>query len=259
MSEPFYEEREGLFWPTVATVGPWDPGLQHGGPPASLLATLLDGHDGRPGTRISYFSLDFFAPVPLSPMEVEVETLRPGKKISLAQATASIGGRTALRASAWRVSVEADRNPDVNLTSPPPPRSEKEATEFFEGVHDFGYGHALEWRFTEGDFISRGPATVWTRLRTEVLKGKAPTPLTRVLAMVDSANGISAELDPRQFLFVPVNLTVSLTREPKGEWFAMRAVTELSQEGTGTTRADLWDDTGPIGRALQTLYVEKRS
>ena len=31
------------------------------------------------------------------------------------------------------------------------------------------------------------------------------TPLGRTLAMVDSANGISAELDPATFLFVPVS------------------------------------------------------
>jgi hypothetical protein len=257
--EAFYDERDGLFHPTLATVGPWDPKLQHGSPPAALLATLLDVHDGREGTRLAQFSLDFMGPVPLLPMKVDVETLRPGKKIALSQAIASIGGRPSLRACAWRVAIEADRNPDVNLTSPPPPRTGEVASEFFEGIHDFGYAHALEWRFTEGDFVKHGPATVWTRLGAQVVRGKAPSALARVLSMVDSANGISAELDARRYLFVPVNLTVSLARAPAGEWFAMHAVTSLAREGTGTTRAELWDESGPIGWALQTLFVEKRA
>jgi len=79
-----------------------------------------------------------------------------------------------------------------------------------------------------------------------------------VLAMVDSANGISAELDVSTYLFVPVNLTVSLAREPATEWTAMRAVTSISSDGVGVTRARLFDERGMIGVALQTLYVEKR-
>ena len=43
----------------------------------------------------------------------------------------------------------------------------------------------------------------------DIVQGEPVSPLSRVLAMVDSANGISAELDPRAFLFVPVTLTVS--------------------------------------------------
>jgi hypothetical protein len=77
--------------------------------------------------------------------------------------------------------------------------------------------------------------------------------------MVDSANGISAELDPRTHLFVPVNLTVSLARAPEGDWVGMSAATSISAEGVGTSHARLFDARGHIGESLQTLFVEPRS
>jgi Thioesterase-like superfamily len=258
--DAFYDRREGLFHPTPATVGPWDPKLQHGGPPAALLASILDQRGAREGTRIAYFSLDFLGPVPLAPMRVDTEIRRPGKKIELSEAVVAIDGREALRARAWRVSVEADRNPEANLTSAVPPLPDVAASCFFPGVHDFGYAHALEWRFVDGGFETQGRATAWSQLRAEIVRGESPSALARVLAMVDSANGISAELDVRAYLFVPVNLTVSLTRNPRTDatWFGMRAVTSLAREGTGTTRAEIFDEQGQLGEALQTLYVEKR-
>ena len=280
MTSPFYELRDGLYHPSASTVGPWDPKLCHGGPPASLLGTLLDREGARDGTRIAHFSLDFLGPVPLSPLSISTKTMRPGKKIELSEAEAwyseprnsapgvsgrspehgtETGGRRVLRASAWRVLEEPGRNPDVNLTAPVPPRPKDSASSFFPDVHDFGYAHALDWRFADGGFEKLGPSTVWARLLTQVIAGEEVSPLARVLAMVDSANGVSAELPVRDYLFVPVNLTVSLWRTPIGEWFAMRAKTFLANGGGGLTRAWIFDEEGPIGEAVQTLYVEKRA
>jgi hypothetical protein len=39
----------------------------------------------------------------------------------------------------------------------------------------------------------------------------------------------------------------------------MAAETSLAREGTGTTRVELFDAQGPIGFALQTLFVERRT
>ncbi len=258
-SDAFYDPGgPNVFEPTTLTVGPWDPGLQHGGPPASLLATVMEAIAPREGTRIAHFALDFLRPLPLSPMTVVGAIERGGKKVELLSATAAIDGKPALRASAWRAAVSPGRAPTIRLDEPPPPLPEAVTLERFAGVHRFGYGEALEWRFAEGGFQELGPAAAWTRLLVDVVSGQPASPLARVLAMVDSANGISAELDVRRYLFVPVHLSVSLTRALRGEWVGMRAVTQIAADGVGTTRARLFDAAGPLGEALQTLYVEPR-
>jgi len=254
VSSFYFRKGENLYEATASTVGPWDPRLQHGSPVAALLASRLD----KEGARVAYFSLDFFGPVPVAEMEVTTSIDRPGKKIEMRSAIASVDGKPRVRATAWLLQTSEGRNPSVRLDEPVPPMPETAASTYFESVPRFGYGDALEWRFAEGSFTSIGPAAVWSRLRVDIVEGEAVSPVSRALAMVDSANGISAELDVRAYLFVPVNLTVSLTRTPEGEWVGMRAETSLSSEGVGTTRARLFDARGTVGQALQTLYVEKR-
>jgi hypothetical protein len=272
----FYEEREPrVFVPTAATVGPWDPRLQHGSPPAALLGASLESVSARKGARIAYFSLDFLGPVPLAPMRVEASVIRGGRKIELLSATALIDERPVLRASAWRVAATFGRAPAVRMDEAPPPMPAAAVKEYFAGVPRFGYGDALEWRFAEGGFAELGPATVWARLLGEVVRGASPSPLAQILSVVDSANGISAELDVTKYLFVPVNLTVSLTRYPGpngGEgasseapgssdalWIGMSATTSIGPDGVGTTRARLFDEAGFLGEALQTLFIEPRA
>ena len=48
LPEAFYlREADDVFVPTTATVGPWDPNLQHGSPPAALLARAMLAAGGR--------------------------------------------------------------------------------------------------------------------------------------------------------------------------------------------------------------------
>lgn len=257
--EPFYVRVGDRYDATESTVGPWDPGLQHGGPIAALLATRMESAAAIAHGRVAQLSLEFFSPVPRAPLDVTASCLRPGKKISLWQAAGSHAGRTVVTASAWILATREGRSPMKHLLdTPPPPLPATPITSYFESVPRFGYGDALEWRFSEGRFDAMGPAAVWTRLRVPIVAGEELSPLARVLAMVDSANGISAELDPTEYLFVPVNLTVALARHPHGEWTGMRATTSLSDDGVGVTRAHLYDERGSIGEALQALYVEKR-
>jgi acyl-CoA thioesterase len=261
LSEPeaFYAREGDRYRATAASVGPWGPDLQHGGPVAALLCTRIEQAAAQQSARVAHFALEFLRPVPVATLEVTTELVRPGKKIALWTARAMVAGQDVARASAWLLEAREDSNPLLHLEDEPPPARPETAIEtYFTSVPRFGYGDALEWRFTEGHFNTPGPATVWARLRVAIVEGEPVSPIARVLAMVDSANGISAELDPAAYVFVPVNLTVSLARPPANEWTAMHGRTSMADDGIGVTRAQLFDERGSIGEALQTLYVEKR-
>jgi hypothetical protein len=170
----------------------------------------------------------------------------------------TIAGRTAMEASVWRIAAAPGRAPEVPFAEPVPPLPPPQAQERFPDLPAFGYGRALEWRFVEGGFGSLGPATAWTRPLIPLLANEPLSPLGRLLAMVDSANGISAELPPSQFSFVPVDLTVSVERHPRTEWVGMRARTTIASDGVGLTRAELFDEESFLGLAVQTLFVAPR-
>src|SRR3954454_13039754 len=97
------------FRAAALTIGPWDPGLQHAGPPAALLlreAERCSGIEGGQTVRLAY---DIFAPVPVGPVRVRASVVRPGRRIELVEATLDAGDeRPLMRLSAWRMRVRDD-------------------------------------------------------------------------------------------------------------------------------------------------------
>lgn len=143
---------------------------------------------------------------------------------------------------------------------PAPPGPEAAEPGSFPDIgYEAGYHTAMEYRFVKGDFTELGPATVWMRMGLPPLPDEEPTPLQRVLLAADSGNGVSVTLDWSRYLFINVDLSVHLHRMPAGEWVCLEAVTLPEPNGIGMADTRLFDERGPIGRALQTLLIADRS
>ena len=267
MNDAFYDQlTPESFRANVATIGPWDPALQHGGPPIALLARALELLGGPANSRLGHLAFDFFSPVPVSDVAVSAAVLRAGRRIQFSEATMTAGGRVVLRATGAHLLAEPGRSPVVPSPFVVPPMPLHETKIRFPGPDrfpytdalEFPYADALEWRFAEGAFTEPGPAAVWTRCRIPLVRDSALTGLQRLLVMVDAANGISAVLPLASWTFVPIDLMVTLERLPEAEWVGMSARTTLGADGIGTTDTVLFDSEGACGRALQTLYVAPR-
>ncbi len=245
------------FASTRATVGPWDASLQHGGPPIALVARAMDRLPTAPGMRLARLSVELLGPVPVDELTLEAEVVRPGARIALVAATARVRERAVLRAVGWKIAAVEGRSP-AGEVEPAPDLPEPQRQVFFGGMESFPYGRALEWRFVDGAFDRLGPATVWTRARIPLVRGQPISGLERLLVMLDSANGVSAELDLREWTFVPVDQTLVLHRHPEGEWVGMAARTTLGSAGIGLTRTRVFDAKGVFGRSLHTLFVARR-
>jgi acyl-CoA thioesterase len=79
-----------------------------------------------------------------------------------------------------------------------------------------------------------------------------------VLAAADSGNGVSGALDYTRYVFINPDLTVHLHRQPLGEWVCLDARTVVEPSGVGLATATLFDEHGPLGTSLQSLYVAAR-
>ena len=259
MSDAFFLPDGDVFVPTDHTVGPWDPGAQHAGPPAALLGRTLEGHEGRPHMRVSRITLEILRPIPITPLKVESRMVRPGKRVEFLHASLSDSNTEVMRASAWRIRADrsaVDLPPEAE--APPPGPEHASPGPPIAVPHRCGYCEAMEWRYVEGGFQEPGPATAWMRMRHPLVPGEEPSPLTRVLIAADSGNGISGVLDPTRFLFVNTELTVHLFRYPEGEWVCLRSQTLIGPEGIGLAETALYDETGRIGRGGQSLLVTPR-
>lgn len=260
MPNSFYEPEGGRIAATELTRGPWDAGAQHAGPPSALLGRAIEALPGGEGFEVGRVTFEILRSVPIAPLEVSAEILRPGRKVQMFGAELSVDGEVLMRARGWRLRI-ADLDVPAELASPapaPPFPEQEEELAFFPTGHELGYHSAMELRFASGGFLEPGPATAWLRMRDPLLPGEEPTPLQRTLIAADVGNGISAVLDFRRFVFINVDLTVHLERMPEGEWVAVDAVTLPQPNGIGTAESVLSDRRGRIGRAVQTLLIDER-
>jgi hypothetical protein len=256
-----YEPGDGGWLATALTIGPWDPGLQHAGPPAALLLREAERAGGIAGGQTVRLAYDIFAPVPVGPVHVRTSVVRPGRRVELVEAALSAGDdRPLMRLSAWRMRTRADGATEAEPAPHPaaagPAESRPEDAAFFS--EEIAYHRALEWRFATGSFDSPGPASAWTTPRCDLVAGEPMTPLEHLLVMTDAASGISASLDWTTATFANVDLLVSLHRAPRGEWLGMDATTVLGGTGAAQCTAVLFDTEGAIGRSAQSLFVEPR-
>jgi hypothetical protein len=245
--------------PTDLARGPWDPGAQHGGPPAALIARALERCDGADGYHLARLGVDFVRPVPLSPLRVETEVVRPGRRVQLLSARVLAEDVEVCRAAALRIRRTSSPIVTGTAAEPPPPGPEagRDAPAPMSGLERSFVGEAMEKRFVSGDY-GLGPALVWMRLRHPLVAGEETTPFQRVAATADFGNGVSAELDWDDHVFINPDLVLHLEREAKGEWICLEARTRLQATGTGTAESVLHDRRGRVGRAVQSLYVDRR-
>ncbi len=250
-----------LFHSTELTRGPWSPDAQHAGPPSALLGHVIERCEPRPGFRVGRVAVEILSPVPIAPLRAEARVVRPGRSVELIEATVSTERGPVLKANAWRLRVaepEIDIPADTVATGAYPGPDTVPAGGQFPSAQPVGFHTGIEYRFVAGSFEQPGPAVCWIRLRYPIVAGTTPSPLERTLAAADSGNGVSAVLDWDRYLFINTDLTVTLHREPAGEWVCLDAVTYPERSGIGMAESRLYDEKGPVGRSTQTLLIGDR-
>jgi hypothetical protein len=292
----FYEPAgAGIFVATPATAGPWSAHAQHGGPPSALVAREFDRLEPDEGQRLARVTVDILRPVPLGQVTVRTRIVRPGRRVALLEAVLEAEGREVLHARGWRIAIADGGVPAVTASgtqSAPMPDGAQLATlpdsarpamlpdgaqpamapdgralpaipaeqppPSFRHAHTDGYLSAIDWRFLRGGFDDYGPGAAWTRPRIPLVAGEEASPMCRALLVADSGSGVGAALDPAKFMFINVDLTVVLPRDPAGEWLLLESATTIGKHGAGLAETTLSDEQGNCGRALQTLLVERR-
>jgi Thioesterase-like superfamily len=273
--DAFYLRDGDEYVATDLTRGPWDPDSQHAGPPAALVGRAIERLPADAQMQVGRLTFEILRPVPIARLRVEASVVRPGRSVEMVEASLTADGEPLIRATAWRLRAGevdlpgglsgADGPGDAGVGAstlrpgfaPPGPQQAAER-DFFGTGRSVGYHTAMEYRFVSGAFLERGPAIVWMRMRQPLVAGEEPSPLQRVLAAADSGNGVSATLDWSRFLFINVDLTIHLHRQPSTEWVCLDAITIPERTGLGIADTALYDEAGPIGRAAQTLLIRPR-
>ena len=265
----FVRVEDDVVLPTEFARGPWDPGSLHGGPVAALLAHAVEQ---LPSDDVDWFvarmTVELERPVPVEPLRLHAEVTRPGRKVSIVDATITradsgvvLARARALRIRTADVALPMD-DPELAplLTIEPPPLGPEHGRADEVGEIDgvaFHNGGA-EHRFVDGSGPEAGPVVDWIRLCVPLFPDVALTPLVRVAAAVDFATGISHVLPWESYLFVNPDLTLHLFRPLRDDWVGMASVTHHGQQGVGMSDTAVFDVDGRIGRSSQSLFLERR-
>ncbi len=255
MLKTFFYPDGALWIPTENTRGPWSNDHQHGGPPAGLLGRALELFPSDIPVSVTRMTYDFLRPVPIKPLTIEVRPVRVSKRVQMIQAVLKQGDTELLIAQALRIRKDAVVPENTNLDETTDPDSLPE-TPFPFFRWDVGYHTSMDVRIEKGGF-GQGFAKAWMRPRILLVPDEKLSPLQRTLVCADSGNGVSAAMDISQFTFVNPDLTVSMFREPAGEWICLDAATRLGPDGRGLAVTDLRDTRGSFGAGAQSLLIDR--
>jgi hypothetical protein len=121
------------------------------------------------------------------------------------------------------------------------------------GLEGFS-GDAVRMRYPPGEDAGPGATTAWMNT-APLLPDETPSPFQAMCPLADCGNAFSRHTDTLNVAFINADLTIALHRDPEGEWFGTRAVSWWQASGVGLAEALLFDDLGPVGRALQTMVL----
>jgi hypothetical protein len=250
------EENRVLVSPNAA--GPWDPRMQHGAAPSSLAVWAAERITTASEMRIARVTVDLMRPVPLAPLTFETEVLREGRKIQLCAVRLKADGVLVVAATVLKVRAAALQLPgdltEQSVTLPRPDEAPEDPAQFSNSAFVAG----MSLRSARGRFGVPGPGAIWYRVDRPLVEGFAVSQAMRAVVAADFANGTSAALDFRHWTFLNADLTVSMAREPVGEWVLLDGESWIGPDGAGLAMMRLADERGYFGRAVQSLVIEKR-
>ncbi|MDT5138317.1 MAG: hypothetical protein QOD58_2579 [Mycobacterium sp.] len=269
MSDSYYElidpaDTHGeKFRATDLARGTWSASIQHGAPVSALLVRALERCQARDDTRLSRVVIDLLGPVPVEgDLWVRSQLDRGGKQIELVTAEMLAHGpdgepRPVVRASGWRLQ-QLDTAAVAHAPTPlPRPLSEARSRNLKARSWDRNYVHSLEWLWLT-ERLTPGPGESWIKPIADLVAGEAMTPLERLFAVADCANGIGSKLDITKWTFLNTDVAVHVFRVPDGEWVGIRAETSYGPDGIGTTIGTLFDEDGAVGAIQQSVLVRPR-
>lgn len=264
MAEAIYIRQGGLFAPTEAAASPWSSDLQHGGPPAGLLARTVEELAASSGMQVARLTVDLFRPVPLKPLEAVGRVVRTGKRIQAVDASLLSDGVEVCRASGLLLrplpadaSASEGGNPYPTIPGPEGIATGELQREGQRRVpRRPGFHTTIEVRWTTASDYP-GPGAAWIRLPLPLVAGEEWTPVQRTAATCDFVNAFSNLGTRTGGNFINTDVTIYLHRPPAGEWIGMAVDRAVEPAGVGVAQALIYDERGAIGRAVQAILANE--
>lgn len=250
---------DGTFHPTDYSRGPWSVDACHAGPPSGLMARASEVLV--PDKPLVRLLIEIARPIPMSGFRIGSVISRTGRTVTTTRIELHDDDRSYASAEGLHL-AEGEIGPvpshHVDVVDPldavpgPFPIPPTHAEPAFDSSLDVRYVPGL----SQG---AGGETFMWARSKVPLLEGEQPSPFQAICPLADCGNGISWHEGTESMAFVNADLVVALHRQPTGDWFGSHSVSFWEPNGIGRSDAELFDATGTVGRAMQSLVLRRHS
>ena len=259
MTDAVFRRDGERFVPTKLAGSPWADELQHGGPPAGLLARAIENLAASEEMRIVRLTVDLFRPVPMKPITVAARSVREGKRIHVVDAAIVADGVEVSRASGLLLRATDLPSAQARGTIHPPSDPEGGDAGWMVRQQDAprrdGFHTASEIRRLPR--AETGPSIAWIRV-PELIEEEEMSPVVRLASTCDFVNAVgSMGALPGGGGFINTDSTIYLHRPPIGEWICLQVERGTEPDGIGVSSAVIFDRDGSVGRAAQAVLANQ--
>lgn len=254
-----------LLVPTALTQGPWYEHTLHGSAMLAALARAAERHPSSVERQVIRLTVDMMRAAPITPLRIESVTFRSGKSIDHIDLALYADDELCVRGTALRmrtVDLPVDE-PPMSMPVPEAPSPDRVIASPFPRLEDAAPS------FQDAISVSVDATTVWFRLTVPVVEGEQPSGFTTLATMADwtyaapyliRAAEQNGPPEPGRTAFtINADTTVQAYRPLSGSWVGVRTATHIGSRGAGISRADLFDDAGPVGVSTQSVLVRGQS
>lgn len=246
------------FQPTDHTRGPWHEEHCHAGPPTALLARAVEQLN--PEQKLIRLTVNLLRPIPFAGFTVTSEITRRGRIVTTSAASiVDKQGKACASAIALQMTPQeaADypthqqhygKHTDSSIGSFPISKTLHDKPAF--------NGNGVSVKYPPEQSPQPGPTIAWMKT-VPLLANETPSAFQSICPLADCGNAFSRNAEPWDVNFMNPDLTILLHRDPVGEWLGTNACGYWEPTGIGMADAQLFDATGSVGRALQTLLLRK--
>ncbi|MGC4933546.1 acyl-CoA thioesterase domain-containing protein [Gordonia sp. DT30] len=272
----FRPDSDGRVTPLPYARSLWAPGTLNGPAVCALAAHTAESEFAEPGFRAARFTIDLFKVAREAPTETRTRLLRAGGRIRVAEVDVvqypddtpgsgtSEGGAEVVVARATTVFLRESQNPpgqrwqrpaQASTFHPPAgpiddyaPRFSSDAAD--TDAADTGAAEVGDWDDDMRRHQNGLRKRVWTRAAPAVA-GAELTPFVRAAISAESTSLIG-NWGSSGIGFINCDLTVALSRLPRGERIGVEADTHTEHEGISVSTAGLYDVDGMWGVGMVT-------
>lgn len=259
MTDSFFTSKDNhWFVPTDHCRGPWDVNHCHAGPPTGLAARAAE--ELFPNQRLTRLTVNLMRPLPHSGFFVTASVLREGRMVSTSRMELTgEDGKICARAEGLHMTrQDATDYPTTRADYGRVSDAQPGGFPISKTLHDkpaFN-GDGVETRYPAGHGPEPGPTVAWMRT-VPLLDNETPSAFQRICPLADCGNAFGRNAEPWEVNFMNPDLTIALFRDPVGEWLGSDSRGFWEPDGIGLADATLFDNSGVVGRALQTLLLRK--